>query len=331
MTPNAPRREFSGLLSLIYPAALIAVATACVPALAATVISYPNFSDVSGLTINGNAAQVGSALRVTPATFSQAGSVFSTNKVSLTSGASFSTYFTFRFTSPGGSCDGLGCGADGIVFTVQTLANNVGGAGGGIGYFGIPNSLGVEFDNWWNPQVGDIDSNHLGIDLNGSVNSVSQIAINEADLNGGDVWSAWVDYNSATDQLEVRTTRSAVRPAAPCCNHRGPGNGAWLDRRIRRLYVRHRGRVRQPRHSLLAAERQLQSHQSSAGAGESVAARFCPARLRGGLATQEVEPPVRLPTVPLRFPRSEPLLYFPETSPAAEARAHHRARDGGAA
>jgi hypothetical protein len=220
MTPNTPRRERSRLSTLIYPAALIAVAAACVPAVAAPVINYPNFSNVSGLTINGDAAQVGSALRVTPATFSQAGSAFSTNKVSLTSGASFSTYFTFRFTSPGGSCDGLGgCGADGIVFTVQTLANNVGGEGGGIGYFGIPNSLGVEFDNWWNPQVGDINSNHLGIDLNGSVNSVVQTSINEADLNGGDVWSAWVDYNSATDQLEVRLTRSAARPAAPLLSY----------------------------------------------------------------------------------------------------------------
>ena len=214
MTPNAPRGATSGLRSLTCSAALIAVATACVPALAAPVIDYPDFSDVSGLTINGNAAKVGSVLRVTPATFSQAGSAFSTNKVSLASGASFSTYFTFRFTSPGGSCDGIGCGADGIVFTVQTLANNVGGAGGGIGYSGIPNSLGVEFDTWLNPGP-DMDSNHVGIDLNGNINSVAQIAITEADMNGGDVWSAWVDYNSAVDQLEVRLTRSAARPAAP--------------------------------------------------------------------------------------------------------------------
>jgi Legume lectin domain/PEP-CTERM motif len=29
-----------------------------------------------------------------------------------------------------------------------------------------------------------------------------------------DIWNAWVDYNSVTDLLEVRLTRSAVRPAA---------------------------------------------------------------------------------------------------------------------
>jgi hypothetical protein len=80
-----------------------------------------------GLTLNGNAAQVGSVLRVTPANFSQAGSVFSTNPISLASNASFSTAFQFRFTNPGGACDGQGCGADGLVFIVQTNSNNVGG------------------------------------------------------------------------------------------------------------------------------------------------------------------------------------------------------------
>jgi hypothetical protein len=133
--------------------------------------------------------------------------------VSLAAGAAFSTYFQFRFTNPGGACDGMGCGADGIVFTVQTVANNVGGGGGGIGYFGIPKSVGVEFDNWFNAGL-DINSNHVGVDLNGSVASVVSANISEADLNDGDIWNAWVDYNSVTDLLEVRLTRSAVRPSS---------------------------------------------------------------------------------------------------------------------
>jgi hypothetical protein len=138
--------------------------------------------------------------------------------VSLASNASFSTYFQFRFTNPDVFfCDGQGCGADGLVFVVQTVANNVGGAGGGIGYFGITNSVGIEFDNWLNggSPIFDVNSNHVGIDLNGSVTSVVQLPIVEADLNAGDIWNAWVDYNSTTQLLEVRVTRSAVRPAAP--------------------------------------------------------------------------------------------------------------------
>jgi hypothetical protein len=181
---------------------------------AALVIDYPDFSNTTGLTLNGAAAKVGNVLRVTPATFSQAGSVFSTNTVSLASSASFSTYFQFRFTNAGGACDGPNsCGADGLVFVVQTVSNNVGTGGGGIGYQGIPKSLGIEFDTWFNGGV-DIDSNHVGIDLNGDINSVKSVTVAEADMNNGAIWNAWVDYNSATSQLEVRLTQLGTRPVA---------------------------------------------------------------------------------------------------------------------
>lgn len=184
------------------------------PAAAAPIVNYTDFSSVSGLTLNGNAAQAGNALRVTPANFGQSGSAFSTNTVSLASNASFSTFFQFRFTNPGGAHDGQGLGADGLVFVVQTVGNNVGGAGGGIGYFGINNSVGIEFDTW-NNGGGDINSsNHIGIDVNGSVNSVVLAEVTEADMNNGDIWSAWIDYNGATNLLEARLNRSGVRPAA---------------------------------------------------------------------------------------------------------------------
>ena len=183
------------------------------PAGAAAIIDYPDFSSVAGLTLNGSAAQVGNVLRVTPATTSQSGSAFSTNTVSLASNASFSTFFQFRFTNPGVS-DGQGVGADGLVFVVQTVGNNVGGAGGGIGYFGINNSVGIEFDTWNNGTGDNFSSNHIGIDVNGSVNSVVLAEVTEADMNNGDIWNAWIDYNGATNLLEARLNRSGVRPAA---------------------------------------------------------------------------------------------------------------------
>lgn len=180
---------------------------------ATTVINYTDFSSVSGLTINGTAAQFGNVLRVTPANYNQSGSVFSTNTVSLASGASFSTTFQFKFTNPGGACDALGgCGADGLVFAVQTNSNSVGGLGGGIGYQYISNSVGIEFDNWYNEGY-DNDSNHVGIDLNGNVASVIQTPIGP-DLNNGDIWTAWVDYDSIAQLLEVRANITGVRPSA---------------------------------------------------------------------------------------------------------------------
>jgi len=178
----------------------------------AAVISYTDFSSVAGLTLNGAAAQAGNVLRVTPANYSQSGSAFATSTVSLASNASFSTFFQFRFTNPGGACDGQGCGADGLAFVVQTVGNNVGGLGGGIGYAGINNSVGIEFDTWNNGGIDNNSSNHIGIDVNGSVSSVILAEVTEADMNNGDIWNAWIDYNGATNLLEARLGRSSVRP-----------------------------------------------------------------------------------------------------------------------
>ena len=42
------------------------------------------------------------------------------------------------------------------------------GAGGGIGYSDIPRSLGIEYDTWFNGELGDPNGNHVGIDLGGT-------------------------------------------------------------------------------------------------------------------------------------------------------------------
>jgi len=198
-----------GLFSLLLGALIFASGAA-----QATTLTYLDFSSTSGLTLNGNAAQVGNVLRVTPATFSQAGSVYSTTAVSLAANVSFSTAFQFRFTNPGGACDGQGCGADGLVFVVQTNSNNVGGLGGGIGYAGVLNSVGIEFDTWNNGAIDGNSSNHVGIDVGGSVDSLVRAEVTEADMNNGAIWNAWVDYNGVTDLLEVRLSESSTRPAS---------------------------------------------------------------------------------------------------------------------
>lgn len=181
----------------------------------AAVISYNDFSSVSGLTLNGSATQAGDALRLTPAWYGQAGSAFSTAPVSLAGNASFSTRFQFRFGSAGGDCDSATtCGADGLVFVLQTVGNNVGGGGVGIGYAGIGNSVGIEFDSWNNGDIDRGSSNHVGINTGGNIDSLLTAQITEADLNNGDIWNAWIDYDGATHQLDVRATRAAVRPTS---------------------------------------------------------------------------------------------------------------------
>jgi hypothetical protein len=200
---------------------LLAFTALCATSASAAPFVYSNFASTAGLQLNGNAATAidGSArsvLRLTPSTSSQSGSAFSTSLVALTNNASFSTFFNFNMNTPGG--DGDGQGADGITFSVQSVSSNAGGAGGGIGYAGIGNSIAVEFDTYNNGEPGG--GNHVGIDVNGSVTSVTSIAVSPR-LNNGTDWSAWVDYDSSTSVLEVRLVNglNALRPLAALLSH----------------------------------------------------------------------------------------------------------------
>ncbi len=195
----------------------------------ATTITFSDFSDPGSLlSINGHAATTttsdGTVLRLTRATTSQSGSAFSSATINA---STFSTYFEFRITDPGGSLfDGnTVSGADGIVFVVQSVSSSIGGAGHGIGYLGITNSVGVEFDTWNNPYNNDPSSNHIGIDVNGVVNhgagspytvevgEVGPDGINtsrEEGFDNGEVWYSWIDYDGTT--LEVRLGTDGTRP-----------------------------------------------------------------------------------------------------------------------
>jgi hypothetical protein len=162
--------------------------------------------------LNGAAAVAstgdGDVLRIVPATISQSGSFFSQTQLNA---SDFSTSFAFRLTDAGGIHDGTDTGADGFVFVVQPVSSSLGGGGGGLGYDGISPSVGVEFDTWNNFPL-DPDSNHLGIDSNGSVTSLQTLSVAPR-FDDGNKWYAWIDYNGTT--LEVRANQTGVRPALP--------------------------------------------------------------------------------------------------------------------
>lgn len=192
------------------------LAVVATTAAAQQTINFPNFCTTSAFTLNGITATLNPnaqcVLRLTNG-FGPSGSAFLTNTFSLASDASFSTFFSFQIPNPVGIGDADGAGADGIVFTVQTVSNTAGGGGGGIGYQGISPSVGVEFDTYNNGGQDQNSGNHIGIDLNGSVSSVALTPI-PGRFNDGNAWFAWVDYNGVTDLLEARVSSTAARPAA---------------------------------------------------------------------------------------------------------------------
>ena len=183
---------------------------------AADVVNFSDFSDTSGLVLNGSAASTatsdGQVMRLTNAAGNRAGSVFSETQVDATN---FSTKFSFRISDPGGSIfDGnTENGADGFVFVVQPIDSSLGGLGQGIGYSGIGTSLGVEFDTWHNSANNDPSQSHVGINLNGSVNHNSGLPtadITGPELDDGDQWFTWIDYDGTN--LEVRLSMVDSRP-----------------------------------------------------------------------------------------------------------------------
>lgn len=211
----ATRRSL-GRLCTVAAGALALLDVSARPASGVT-ISFAHFADTTGLTLNGSAAAVptgdGTVLRIVPAAAAKAGSVFSSTAVRT---ADFSTAFSFRLTNPGGITDAQGeQGADGFVFVVQPVASNVGGAGSGLGYAGITPSVGVEFDIFYNG-ASDTSTNHLGVDLNGNVNSVAAIHVSPR-WDDGNRWWAWIDYDGTT--LEVRVDQTSVRPVDPLLSH----------------------------------------------------------------------------------------------------------------
>jgi hypothetical protein len=192
----------------------IATAFAVASAAQADVITFPDFSNTSGLTLNGDAAVVNSGgsdvLRLAKANGFSGGSVFSDVVVNA---RDFYTKFSFRISNPGGIDDGDGVGADGLAFVVQSVSNSIGGLGGGLGYEGIASSVAVGFDTYDNGTgAGDNDGNHVEIDSNGSVFSLAQTPITPR-MNDGDVFYSWIAYDGTT--LNVWLNSQDFIPGSP--------------------------------------------------------------------------------------------------------------------
>ena len=106
-------------------AATVLLALGSKPAVAATTLTFSDFSNTTGLVLNGDSAVVGVDLRLTPSQPNRGGSTFTQDAIDLGPDATFSTAFSFRisngagFDDPGGGIDG----ADGIAFVLQTVNN----------------------------------------------------------------------------------------------------------------------------------------------------------------------------------------------------------------
>ena len=185
------------------------------------IIAYADFlNNRDAIKLAGSAAFSSSALgdgkqviRLTESLFFRAGNALLSNPFNVQDSSgrplSFHSQFVFSITNNDGIGDGDGIGADGIAFIVSPTPN-VGAAGFGIGYAGLRNSLAVEFDTYFNGGI-DPDGNHIGINIDGEIVSVSYASLQER-LNNGSRWHAWVDYDAMAKKLEVRISDKEETP-----------------------------------------------------------------------------------------------------------------------
>ncbi len=146
-----------------------------------------SFPSGTGLTVNGNASLSGSTIELTNATTNggryQVGSAFFTSPVNV---QSFNTDFNFQLTN---------ANADGFTFAIQNnSASALGGAGGGLGYSGIPKSVAIKFDLYSN--AGE-SADSTGIFTNGAMPTVPSIDLTGTGINlhSGDIMHAHLSYD----------------------------------------------------------------------------------------------------------------------------------------
>jgi hypothetical protein len=142
---------------------------------------------------------------------------------------SFSTSFAFAIITQHGIK-----GGDGMAFAISPVKGIPGGDSGSyLGLFNATNNgnsanhiFAVEFDTYKNVQLVEYvepDGNHVAIDINSisSTKSTLVMQFKGNDTNGtplnlmsGQVIQAWIDYNSPTNQLDIRISTDSAKPSS---------------------------------------------------------------------------------------------------------------------
>jgi hypothetical protein len=186
-------------------AALVAASLAATAGASTPTISYPDFSSVAGLMLNGTAAQSGSALQLTPTRSGKSGSAWSQTTIDATQ--SFES--TFRAYAHGGSAPP----ADGMTFALQSAGPTaLGGNGSDHGYGGILTSVAVDVSLFPNSEKG-LDE-QISILKNGDTFHPVVQATSPTLLYGAP-FSVWVDYDAKGHNLSVFVSPGTTKPATP--------------------------------------------------------------------------------------------------------------------
>jgi hypothetical protein len=175
-------------------------------------IVYPDFNTCpDDLVFNGNATCVTGALEVTPGVYGQVGSVWLASRFAASATTRVEIQLRVDIDVPSGAYAG-----DGMVVVLQADPRGtaaIGQMGQELGYAGIRPSLAVELDSFNNPGP-DIGDNYVGIDVDGSIASVTY-AQPPFLMSDGSPFDVWVDYEPQLQELRAFIARDGIKPPDP--------------------------------------------------------------------------------------------------------------------
>ncbi|CAK9133928.1 unnamed protein product [Ilex paraguariensis] len=188
--------------------------------------SFKNFGKESNfeseLALYGDAKVANDSLsvQITGSSISGAGRVMYKIPIKLGVGEpkqmlSFSTYFSFSLSPKNG---------DGLAFVMVPFGFPLNVFDGGS--FGMLREtkmrvLGVEFDTSMDVKYGDVNGNHVGLDVDSFVSAkVSNVSPLNLVLNSGEKLQAWIDYEVGSRRFEVRLNKlGELRPVDPLLSY----------------------------------------------------------------------------------------------------------------
>ncbi|KZV18534.1 L-type lectin-domain containing receptor kinase VIII.2 [Dorcoceras hygrometricum] len=117
-----------------------------------------------------------------------------------------------------------------VSFSMYYVFSLPGKNGGGLAFYMVPGGyllnpfderkhqfLAIEFDAFKDDKYGDVNDNHVGVDVDSLVSvKVSNVSSIHLELNSGEKLQAWIDYEASSERFEVRLSNlGADRPVEP--------------------------------------------------------------------------------------------------------------------
>jgi Ca2+-binding RTX toxin-like protein len=171
---------------------------------------FTNIANVNNFILT-NTDQISDGVRLTDDRKYNSGSIFYKDSVQFDDFTSFHTSFQTRISGSQGTT-----GADGLVFMLHNDPNLATQAIL-LGQAPPKHSVTIELDTYQNGEHGDLNDNHIGLNIIGENNSVdrwqSKIAASAPfDLNDGSNVFVWIDYSSKNDLLQIFLSKSNTKP-----------------------------------------------------------------------------------------------------------------------